>query len=105
MTEQNAVPVIVHSAARDAVEAVNRVMRRAGQPAHCTWIPALRDLADALTQLNPELLIHADTTAADLEAVTRTRDRMAPAVPVLVLASHVDEAQIAAAMAGGARDV
>jgi multidomain signaling protein FimX len=105
MTEQNAVPVIVHSAARDAVEAVNRVMRQAGQPAHCTWIPALRDLADALTQLNPELLIHADTTAADLEAVTRARDRIAPAVPVLVLAAYVDEAQIAAAMASGARDV
>ncbi|MBV8910050.1 MAG: diguanylate cyclase, partial [Gammaproteobacteria bacterium] len=105
MTEQNAVPVIVHSAARDAVEAVNGVMRRAGQPAHCTWIPALRDLADALTQLNPELLIHADTTAADLEAVTRARDRIAPAVPVVVLATQVDEAQIAAAMANGARDV
>jgi multidomain signaling protein FimX len=30
---------------------------------------------------------------------------MAPAVPVLVLAPRVDEAQIAAAMAGGARDV
>jgi multidomain signaling protein FimX len=105
MTEQNAVPVIVHSAARDAVEAVNRVMRRAGQPAHCTWIPALRDLADALTQLNPELLIHADTTAEDLEAVTRARDRIAPAVPVVVLAAQVDEARIAAAMASGARDV
>ena len=105
MTEQHAVPVIVHSPARDAVEAVNSVMRRAGQPAHCTWIPALRDLADALTQLNPELLVHADTTPADLEAVTRARDRIAPAVPVLVLATRVDEALIAAAMANGARDV
>jgi multidomain signaling protein FimX len=105
MTEQNAVPLIVHSAARDTVEVVNSALRRAGQPAHCTWIPALRDLADALTQLNPELLIHLDTTAADLEAVAGTRDRIAPAVPVLVLAPRVDEAQIAAAMALGARDV
>jgi multidomain signaling protein FimX len=105
MTEQNAVPLIVHCAAREAVEAVNSVLRRAGQPAHCTWIPALRDLADALTQLNPELLIHVETTAADLEAVTRARDRIAAAVPVLVLAPRVDEAQIAAAMALGARDV
>jgi len=105
MTEQNAVPLIVHSATRDAVEAVNSVLRRAGQPAHCTWIPALRDLADALTQLNPELLIHVDTTSEDLQAVTRTRDRIAPTVPVLVLATQVDEAQIAAAMAHGARDV
>jgi len=105
MTEQNAVPLIVHSGARDAVEVINSVLRRAGQPAHCTWIPALRDLADALTQLNPELLVHVDTTAADLEAVTRVRDRIAPAVPVLVLAPRTDEPQIAAAMARGARDV
>ncbi|HXO15253.1 MAG TPA: hypothetical protein VN835_02845, partial [Steroidobacteraceae bacterium] len=58
MTEQNAVPLIVLSVAREPVEAVNSILRRAGQPAHCTWIPALRDLGDALTQLNPELLVH-----------------------------------------------
>ena len=105
MSGQNAVPLIVLSPARDAVEAINSVLRRAGQPAHCTWLPALRDLADALTQLNPELLVHVATTAAELEAVTRVRDKLAPAVPVLVLAPQVDEARIAAAMALGARDV
>jgi multidomain signaling protein FimX len=104
MTEQDAVPLIVLSPARDAVEAVNSVLRRAGQPAHCTWIPALRDLGDALTQLNPELLVAA-TTPQELEAVARVRDKLAPAVPVLVLAPAVDEAQIAEAMQRGARDV
>jgi multidomain signaling protein FimX len=105
MTEQDAVPLIVLSPAREAVEAVNSLLRRAGQPAHCTWIPALRDLADALTQLNPELLVQAATTPEELEAVTRVRDKLAPAVPVLVLAPTVDEAQIAQAMQHGARDV
>jgi diguanylate cyclase (GGDEF)-like protein/PAS domain S-box-containing protein len=105
MTEQSAVPLIVLSAARDAVEAINSLLRRAGQPAHCTWIPALRDLADALTQLNPELLVHVATTAEELDAVTRVRDKLASSVPVLVLAAEVDEAQIAEAMGLGARDV
>jgi multidomain signaling protein FimX len=105
MSGPNAVPLIVLSPARDAVEAINSVLRRAGHPAHCTWLPALRDLADALTQLNPELLVHVATTAGELEAVTRVRDQLAPAVPVLVLAPQADEAQIAAAMALGARDV
>src|SRR5256886_13605057 len=59
MPGQNAVPLIVLSAAREPVEAVNGILRRAGQPVHCTWIPALRDLADALTQLNPEMLVSA----------------------------------------------
>src|SRR5207302_2047143 len=55
MPGQNAVPLIVLSAAREPVEAVNGILRRAGQPAHCTWIPALRDLADARSQLGTVL--------------------------------------------------
>ena len=105
MNEPEAVPLIVLSAARDPVEAINRLLRRAGQPAHCTWIPALRDLGDALTQLNPELLVHVAATPEELEAVVQVRDQLAPAVPVLELAPQVDEARIAAGLALGARDV
>src|SRR5579864_8993122 len=94
LNEPNAVPLIVLSAARDPVEAINSLLRRAGQPAHCTWIPALRDLGDALTQLNPELLIHVAATAEELAAVIRVRDQLAPTVPVLELAPAVDEARI-----------
>ncbi|HEX4649025.1 MAG TPA: EAL domain-containing protein [Steroidobacteraceae bacterium] len=105
MPEQNAVPLIVLSAAREPVEAVNAILRRAGQPAHCTWIPALRDLADALTQLNPEMLLHAADSREEFEAAIRVRDRLAPGVPVLLLAPQVEESDIAQAMALGARDV
>ena len=105
MAGQNAVPLIVLSAARDPAEAVNSALRRAGQPAHCTWIPALRDLSDALTQINPELLIHATDSNDELEAAIAVRNLAAPTVPVLLLANATDEAHIAAAMALGARDV
>src|ERR1700756_3701034 len=105
MPEQNAVPLIVLSAAREPVEAVNGILRRAGQPAHCTWIPALRDLADALAQLNPEMLVHVAGSRAEFESAVRGRHRLAPGVPVLLLAPQVDEADIAEAMALGARDV
>src|SRR5215472_8593690 len=91
LNEPNAVPLIVLSAARDPVEAINSLLRRAGQPAHCTWIPALRDLGDALTQLNPQLLVHVATNPEELEAVMGVRDQLAPAVPVLELAPEVDE--------------
>ena len=104
MAEQNAVPLIVLSPARDAVETINSVLRRAGQPAHCTWIPALRDLADALTQLNPEMLVYVATNLDELETVTGVRERLAPAVPVVVVAPEIDEPQIAMAIARGARD-
>ena len=59
MTGQNAVPLIVLSAVRDPAEAINSALRRVGQAVQCTWLPTLRDLGDALTQLNAELLIQA----------------------------------------------
>jgi multidomain signaling protein FimX len=105
LNEQSAVPLIVLSPARDPAEAINGMLRRAGQPVYCTWIPALRDLGDALSQLNPELLVFVSETAGELERVIRVRDQLAPAVPVLVLANAVDEARIAAAVRLGARDV
>src|ERR1700741_5286212 len=105
LNEPNAVPLIVLSPARDPVEAINSLLRRAGQPAHCTWIPALRDLGDALTQLNPELLVHVTDSREELEGAVRVRDQLAPGVRLLQLAGRADEAAIAAAMALGARDV
>jgi multidomain signaling protein FimX len=105
LKDQTAVPIIVLSSVRDPAEAINSLMRRAGHPTYCTWIPALRDLGDALGQINPELLVHAAATSAELESAIRVRDRLAPAVPVLALAPEVDEARIAEALALGARDV
>lgn len=104
MSEQNAVPLIVLSAARDPVEAINAVLRRAGHAAHCTWLPSLRDLADALGQLNPELLFALPGTGEDLRAIAAVRDQIAPEVPLLLLCDRVDEAAIVEAMRGGARD-
>ena len=104
MTEQSAVPLIVLSAARDPVEAINSILRRAGHSVHCTWIPALRDLGDALTQLNPELLLHVAGSFDELAASIRVRDQVAPMVPVLLLVAEVDEKRIAEAIAVGARD-
>ena len=105
MNEQNAVPLIVLSLARDPVETINSILRRAGHPVHCTWIPSLRDLGDALTQLNPELLLCVDSGPENLLAAAGVRDHLAPAVPLVLIADTVDEARIAAALLGGARDV
>jgi diguanylate cyclase (GGDEF)-like protein len=105
LSEPSAVPLIVLSASRDPVEAINSTLRRAGHPVHCTWIPALRDLGDALGQINPELLLQVAGTPAELAPVIGVRDQLAPQVPVLLLAPAVDEALIVAALERGARDV
>jgi PAS domain S-box-containing protein len=105
MSEQHAVPLIVLSATRDPVEVINGVLRRAGHAAHCTWIPALRDLGDALTQLNPELILHYEPSSEDLVAAVAIRDQLAASVPIIVVDDSVSEARIADAMLKGARDV
>ncbi len=105
LPEPNAIPLIVLSVARDPVEAINSVMRRAGQAVHCTWLPALRDLGDALAQLNPQLLVYVANSAAELAPVISVRDQLAPGVPVLLIAPTLDESEIARAITLGARDV
>lgn len=105
MTEQNAVPLIVLSTARESVESINSILRRAGHPVHCTWIPSLRDLGDALAQINPELLLFVDSGGDELPAATAVRDQFAPSVPIIVVAEGFDESRVAVAMAQGARDM
>ena len=105
LTEQNAVPLIVVSSARDPVEAINSILRRAGHPVHCTWIASLRDLAESISKVHPELLVHVSGVQDELQSIVTIRDQTAPTVPVVVLADGVDEARIAAAMTVGARDV
>ena len=105
MTEQNAVPLIVLSTARDPVESINSILRRAGHAVHCTWIPALRDLGDALTQLNPEMVVQVDGNMEDLASAVVVRDQIAPTVPLVMVAESVDEPRIAEAIQLGARDV
>ncbi len=105
LSDQNAVALIVLSAVRDPVEVINGVLRRAGHAAHCTWIPALRDLGDALTQLNPDLILQYEPTSAELVAAITVRDQFAAAVPLVVVEDSVTEARIADGMLNGARDV
>src|SRR5450631_2078268 len=98
--------MIVMSRSQDHVEAINSTLRKAGHPVHCTWLPHARDLGDALTQLNPEMLIaFIEELGVDLAAIMKVRQQTAPEMPVLIVRENVDEAAIAEAMRLGAQDV
>ncbi len=98
--------MIVMSRSQDHVEAINSTLRKAGHPVHCTWLPDARDLGDALTQLNPEMLIaFIEELGVELAAIMKVRQLTAPEMPVLVVRENVDEAAIAEAMRLGAQDV
>jgi EAL domain-containing protein (putative c-di-GMP-specific phosphodiesterase class I)/GGDEF domain-containing protein len=104
LNDTTAVPLIVHSATRDPVEALNSLLRRTGMAAHCTWIPALQDIPDALEQLNPELLLCYPGSAESVQALAQARDQVSGILPLVVIRERVDEQRIAADMAQGARD-
>ncbi len=106
MSEQGAVPLIVMTRSQDHVEAINSTLRNAGHPVHCTWLPDARDLSDAITQLNPELLIaFIDELGIDLGSLVKIKQQSAPEMPVVIVREQVDEAVIADAMRSGAQDV
>ena len=106
MTEQGAVPMIVMTRSQDHVEAINSTLRKAGHPVHCTWLPDARDLSDALTQLNPEMLVaFIDELGTDLASIMKIKQQTAPEMPVLIVREQVDENTIAEAMRLGVQDV
>jgi PAS domain S-box-containing protein len=105
LPETTSVPLIVFAPQREPSEFINSLMRKAGEPVHCTWIPAVRDLGEALEQLNPELLICAYVPDADIKQAATVRDQLAPQVPMLVVRPQISETDIAAGMKLGARDV
>jgi multidomain signaling protein FimX len=106
VTEQGAVPMIVMTRSQDHVEAINSTLRKAGHPVHCTWLPDARDLSDALTQLNPEMLVaFIDELGTDLASIMKIKQQTAPEMPVLIVREQVDENAIAEAMRLGAQDV
>src|ERR1700677_1432140 len=91
---------------QDHVEAINSTLRKAGHPVHCTWLPDARDLSDAITQLNPEMLVaFIEELDTDLASIMKIKQQTAPEMPVLIVREQVDENTIAEAMRLGAQDV
>src|ERR1700723_4727586 len=98
--------MIVMTRSQDHVEAINSTLRNAGHPVHCTWLPDARDLGDALTQLNPEMLVaFIEELGVDLGALMKVKQQSSPEMPVLIVREQVDETAIAEAMRLGAQDV
>jgi diguanylate cyclase (GGDEF)-like protein/PAS domain S-box-containing protein len=106
VNQQGAVPMIVMTRSQDHVEAINSTLRKAGHPVHCTWLSDASDLGDALTQLNPEMLIaFTEELSVDLASIMKVKQQNAPGMPVLIVRATVDEAAIAEAMRLGCQDV
>jgi len=106
LKSQVGVPVVVLAHKQDNVEAINRLLRDAGHAAHCSGLSDINDLADALLQLTPELIVHfADEFPVAVSTVAELRRQGAPGIPLITVRSALDEAIIAADLEDGAQDV
>ncbi|MCZ6499292.1 MAG: EAL domain-containing protein [Gammaproteobacteria bacterium] len=102
----DAIPLIVIADLQDQVEALNKSIRSAGRPVHCSWITDINELGDGLDQINPELIVVFLAEIDNrLKAVIKIRDRFASRIPVIVCCRSVDEESIASAMKTGAQDM
>ena len=105
MNQEAGVPLIVIAKTPEKVESINRTLRKGGHPVHCTLISDLDDLAEALGQINPEMiLVFTEQTGLRIKPVADLRNTWAPGVPILEVRDAQDENTIAQAMREGAND-
>lgn len=105
MSSQVGVPVIVLTRKQEHVEAINRGLRDARHPAHCSWLSDASELPDALVQIAPELLVYyADEYPGGVAGIAAARDHAAAGLPLICVRRSVDEAAIARDLDAGAQD-
>lgn len=104
MSESAAVPLLIVSSSRDPVEAVNTLLRRQGVAAHCTWVPAVRDLPDALEEHQVELLLCVAGEQVEVGDVATAASATGTAPPMMTIRSELTEAAMLADLLAGARD-
>ncbi len=103
---QAPVPLIVLSGREDDVELVNRSLRDGGHPVRCHWVTKVDALATAIDDHSPELLcFFPDSLKAPIREVAKIKQQAAGAVPLVVVSSAAQEADIAEALLAGAQDL
>jgi diguanylate cyclase (GGDEF)-like protein len=106
LPELAAVPMVVLARTQDFAAVINSTLRNAGLAAHCTWIQETKDLADALSKGNIEMLIaFVGADPGESHSIMKIRNQTSATVPVIFVRERIDEEIIAVAMQMGARDV
>jgi diguanylate cyclase (GGDEF)-like protein len=106
LPELAAVPMVVLARTQDFVAVINSTLRNAGLAAHCTWVSESKDLSEALTKSNAEMLLaFVGPDPGEAHNIMKIRNQTSAMVPVIFVRERIDEEIIAVAMQMGARDV
>ncbi len=105
MTDFPAISVLMLTRHEEAVAGVNSALRDVGLAVHCHWIHSSSELAAALRQVQPELLLFfAEEGLAEITAIIAARDEQAPGVPVVCVRHTLTEALLLEDLTAGAQD-
>jgi diguanylate cyclase (GGDEF)-like protein/PAS domain S-box-containing protein len=102
LSEPTTIPVLVQSASRDPVEALNSLLRNGGLAVQCHWVAKVADIGEAITRQLPDLLLSVAPSSTELAELAAIRDRLASAVPVVVIRDQINGSISGADMAQGA---
>lgn len=104
--DPESVGVVVLSRQQEAMEAINRLLRRAGLAAHCLHVADGSNLESTVEVHRPELVvIAAEDRLLPVDAIAALRARQAPAPSVLLLLSECTDAASETALTAGAQDI
>jgi len=78
LSEPTTIPVLVQSASRDPVEALNSLLRNGGLAVQCHWIAKVADIGEAITRQLPDLLLSVAPSSTELAELAAIRDRLLP---------------------------
>jgi len=106
LSEKHAISIAVLSTKQDDVQLVNSTLRDAGYAAHCHWVESPAKFTAMLDADPLELIIiNTDCYADTPRQVVKQKEVFCPEVPVIAIASEVDEPGILEAMQDGASDL
>jgi diguanylate cyclase (GGDEF)-like protein len=99
------VPVLVVTMRDEDVAYANAALHDCGNAARCTMVSRAEDIEAELAGTAPDLmLVFTDQPGIDLETATQLGSRIAPGMPVISVATTLDESRISEALRAGASD-
>ena len=97
--------IVIASDSENTAKRIESHMRNAGYPVRVSWVTALEEIEDALSDGNPDLLLCAQgLQKAPLPEVVELCARLSPDLPVLLLADQYSDNAVLHALSSGARD-
>lgn len=106
LAEQRHLPILVVSKTQNQAEKLNSLLRAAGHAVRPAWAADLEGVEKQFAEGMPEAIFYfTESPEIELKDLMALRKKKAPAIPVICVTKDATEAEVAAAINQGARDL